>query len=104
MKPKIAILFFAHEWFWNYKMFGSEFLKLLENDVANIENNLKSFAEVISSGIILNESQAKEAVKKLKGEHVNLIILCPIVWSSDSTVLASLKDFDDAHPNSYVVL
>jgi L-arabinose isomerase len=98
MKPKVAILFFAHEWFWNYKMFGSEFLKLLESDVANIENNLKSFAEVVSSGIILNESQAKEAVKKLKGEHVNLIILCPIVWSSDSTVLASLKDFDDAHP------
>lgn len=98
MKPRVGILFFAHEWFWNYKMFGSEFLRLLESDVENIEKNLKSFAEVVSSGIILNEHQAKEAAKKIKEKRVNLIILCPIVWSSDSTVLASLKELEYTRP------
>jgi len=93
-KPKVGILFFAHEWFWNAKMFGPEFLASLKRDASNIEKSLKSFAETVGSELILNENQACDAARKLLAEHVNLTIFFPIVWSADKPMVAALREIE----------
>jgi len=78
--------------------FGPEFLKLVESDIANIERNLGSFLEVVGSGIIFREEQAKTAATKLREEHVDLVVFCPVVWSSDRVLLGALREIDDRLP------
>jgi len=78
--------------------FGPEFLKLVESDVANIEHSLGSFLEVIGSGIVFREDQARAAATKLREERVDLVIFCPVVWSSDRVLLAALREIDEKLP------
>lgn len=97
-RPKVGILFLAHEWFWNYKMFGPDFLKLIESDVASIERNLRSFVDVVSSGLVLNEDQAIRAAREFGREGINLLIICSIVWSSDQPLLTALREISAELP------
>jgi len=99
-KPRVGILFFGNEWFWSQKMngFGPEFLKLIESDIDSTKENLSSFLEVVSSGIIFHEDKAKAAAIELREERVDLVIFCPVVWSSDRVVLAALSETDSKLP------
>jgi len=78
--------------------FGPEFLKLVESDIATIEHSLGSFLEVVGSGMVFHEDQARAAVTKLREERVDLVIFCPVVWSSDRVLLAALREIDERLP------
>jgi len=91
-KPKIGLIIMANEWFWKYKMFGSEFLEKIENDCRYICNGLAKFAKVHYSGLILNDQQSRVAIRKIKKNDVDLIVLCPIIWTSDIPLIEMLKE------------
>ncbi len=92
VKPKIGLVIMANEWFWKYKMFGSDFLELINKDVDFINSKLSEFAEVITTGIILNEEQALEAIKEIKNRGADLLLICPIIWTSDIPLIEMLKE------------
>lgn len=91
-KPKIGLAIMANEWFWKYKMFGSDFLELINRDVEYINSKLSEFAEVITTGIILNEEQALEAIKEIKDMDADLLLICPIIWTSDIPLIEMLRE------------
>lgn len=91
-KPRIGLLIMANEWFWKYKMFGPDFLELINRDVEFINSRLNEFAEVITTGIILNEEQALEAIKEIKSKDADLLLICPIIWTSDIPLIEMLKE------------
>ncbi len=81
-------------------MFGSEFLELLKKDASDIEQQLKSYVDVVNGGIILRSDEASKASKKLLAEHCDAIVLFPIVWSADTPMLGALKEID----KSFIIL
>jgi L-arabinose isomerase len=83
VKPKIGLVIMANEWFWKYKMFGSEFLELIEKDAESIRIKLSEFADVVDMGIVLNEKQAIDAIRNIKSGDADLLLVCPIIWTSD---------------------
>jgi len=91
-KPKIGLVVMANEWFWKYKMFGSEFLELIEKDAESIRTKLSEFADVVDMGIILNERQAIDAIRNIKSRDVDLLLVCPIIWTSDLPFIDMLKE------------
>jgi len=91
-KPKIGLIVMANEWFWKYKMFGSEFLEMIENDSRYIYSKLGEFAEVCYSGLVLNDQQSRAAIRKIKENDVDLIVVCPIIWTSDLPLIEMLKE------------
>jgi L-arabinose isomerase len=92
VKPKIGLVVMANEWFWKYKMFGSEFLELIEKDAESIRIKLSEFADVVDMGIVLNEKQAIDAIRNIKSGDADLLLVCPIIWTSDIPFIDMLKE------------
>jgi len=92
VKPKIGLVVMANEWFWKYKMFGSEFLELIEKDAESIRIKLSEFADVVDMGIVLNEKQAIDAIRNIKSGDADLLLACPIIWTSDLPFIDMLKE------------
>ncbi len=92
VKPKIGLVVMANEWFWKYKMFGSEFLELIEKDAESIRIKLSEFADVVDMGIVLNERQAIDAIRNIKSRDADLLLVCPIIWTSDLPFIDMLKE------------
>jgi L-arabinose isomerase len=92
IKPKIGLVIMANEWFWKYKMFGSKFLELIEKDAESIRIKLSEFADVVDMEIILNERQAIDAMRNIKSEDADLLLACPIIWTSDLPFIDMLKE------------
>jgi L-arabinose isomerase len=92
VKPKIGLVVMANEWFWKYKMFGSEFLELIEKDAESIRIKLSEFADVVDMGIVLNEKQAIDDIRNIKSGDADLLLVCPIIWTSDLPFIDMLKE------------
>ncbi|MEM1990350.1 MAG: hypothetical protein QW782_06930 [Candidatus Bathyarchaeia archaeon] len=91
-KPKIGLVIMANEWFWKYKMFGDEFLEAINSDIKFMISKLSEFAEVIDAGLVLNEEKAVEAANEIKSKDADLLLICPIIWTSDLTFMRMLKE------------
>jgi len=98
VKPKVGLVLMANEWFWKYKMFGQDFLELIESDCKFIYEKIKEFADVVYSGLVLNTEQAKNSIREIKGKDVDLLIICPVIWTSDIPFIEMLQEIPKSVP------
>jgi L-arabinose isomerase len=97
-KPKIGLVLMANEWFWKYKMFGQDFLELIENDCKFIYEKIKESTDVIYNGLVLNTEQAKSSIREIKRRNVDLLIICPVIWTSDIPFIEMLQEIPKSTP------
>lgn len=48
------MLFFANAWYWESKMFGHDFFKLVETHTTSIRETIQAFAESVFHEVLLD--------------------------------------------------
>lgn len=91
-KPRIGLTMLAGEWFWKYKMFGDNFLDFVKKEAEHIYAKMSDYAETVGNTVVLNQEQAKNLIRDINSSGVDLIVICPLIWTSDLPFIEVLKE------------
>ena len=64
----------------------------IKSDVATIEQALSKELDLVSSGLVTTEEQARAAAARFAEENVDLLLFCSVIWSEDQPALAVSRE------------
>lgn len=92
---KIGFIALAAQWFWDTSMSDSKSTQEIESQIREIVASIAASHEVISAGLVTTEESAKSAAAKFRGEDVDALLACCIMWSEDQPFLRVLEEMKD---------
>ena len=93
-KPKIGLLTFASEWFWQagaQKLYP-DLPKRVENDTSKIVSILRKEMDVVHSGITGTREKVLLAIDTFRKESVDLVVICPLMWTDDDPLFGVIEE------------
>ena len=97
-RPRVGLLLLAGDSWWEAGVCDAPsgpytgFLDHLENAAASIAAALATHFDVVSSGLLHTAEQTVEEARRFDAEHVDAVIVCPVVWTNDPPLVAFLKE------------
>jgi len=96
MQPKVGLLLVAAKFFWNKKVHSFQSLpQLITSDAENIVNRLSERLEITNSGIVTSVAEAVRAIEEFKKEKIELLIICPLMWSEDQPLIKVVNEMSE---------
>ncbi len=99
-KPRVGLFMTAGDWFWEIagdltKSRFAGLAKIAEDAAAKVEKKLAATMEVVSSGVIRTAEAAIAATEKFRTAHVDMVVVCNLIWSEDQPVHELLRRMPD---------
>ena len=96
MQPKVGLLLVTAKFFWNKKIHSCRSLpQLIMSDAENIVNRLSEHMKIINSGIVTSVAEAVMAIEEFKKEKIELLIICPLMWSEDQPLIKVVNEMSE---------
>jgi len=96
MQPKVGLLLVAAKFFWNKEVYSFQSLpQLITSDVENIVNRLSGYMKIINTGIVTSVAEAVRAIEEFKKEKIELLIICPLMWSEDQPLIKVVNEVSE---------
>ncbi len=96
MQAKVGLVLVAAKCFWDKRVQSYRKLpELIKKDAENIVNRLSKHMGIVNTGIVTSIREAEIAIEEFKKEKIELLIICPVMWSEDQPLIKLVSEMGE---------
>jgi len=94
IRPRLGVLFFSSGWFREVGLQdpASDTTARVEQTARRAAADLAAYCEPVSSPVLFTAAEARAAARRMGGERLDGLLLCPLMWCEDQIVRAALAE------------
>ena len=92
-RPRLGVLLVTSGWFREVGLQGSdsETTRRVAEAGADLVRRLEDFCDPVCSGVLFSPAEAEAAGRRMAAEHVDGVLLVPLMWCEDAIPFAALR-------------
>ena len=96
MQVKVGLVLVAAKCFWDKRVQSYRKLpELIKKDAENIVSRLSKHMGIVNTGIVTSIQEAEIAIEEFKKEKIELLIICPVMWSEDQPLIKLVNEMGE---------
>jgi len=96
MQVKVGLVLVAAKCFWDRRVQSYRKLpELIKKDAENIVGRLSKHMGIVNTGIVTSIREAEIAIEEFKKEKIELLIICPVMWSEDQPLIKLVNEMGE---------